>query len=240
MLIAMSMSTTPAAGCWAPGRPARWRATPRRRGIATNGTDVWIVDAKSDKVFKYTGAATRLSGSQNAASSFSLNSGNKDASDIVTDGTHLWVVNDSSTDKVFKYTRRRGAGWEAGRSPRPACAVRRGSRSIRAIRVISGSSTAAPIASISTTPPPAAPPARQSASTDFALAAGNTNPQGIADPPPPELVDAVLADGVSDDPIMDVVPATQPSADDHDAALFSIMAEFEQVWARPSGKVAII
>ena len=42
-------------------------------GIATNGTDVWIVDAKSDKVFKYTGAASRISGSQNAASSFNLN-----------------------------------------------------------------------------------------------------------------------------------------------------------------------
>ncbi len=28
-------------------------------GIATNGTDVWIVDAKSDKVYKYSGAATR-------------------------------------------------------------------------------------------------------------------------------------------------------------------------------------
>ena len=29
-------------------------------------------------------------------SSFSLNSGNKDAKDIVTDGVHLWVVNDST------------------------------------------------------------------------------------------------------------------------------------------------
>ena len=73
-------------------------------GIATNGTDIWIVDAKQDKVFRYTGAASRLSGSQNAASSFSLNSGNTDPKDIVTDGTSLWVVNDSSTDKVFKYT----------------------------------------------------------------------------------------------------------------------------------------
>ena len=73
-------------------------------GIATNGTDVWIVDAKSDKVFRYTGAASRLSGSQNAASSFSLNSGNTSPKDIVTDGTSLWVVNDRTTDKVFKYT----------------------------------------------------------------------------------------------------------------------------------------
>ena len=69
-------STTPAAACSAPGPPARWPRNATPEGIATNGTDVWIVDAKSDKVFKYTGAASRLSGSQNAASSFNLNSGN--------------------------------------------------------------------------------------------------------------------------------------------------------------------
>jgi hypothetical protein len=45
-------------------------------GIATNGTDIWIVDAKQAKVFRYTGAASRLSGSQNAASSFNLNGSN--------------------------------------------------------------------------------------------------------------------------------------------------------------------
>ena len=73
-------------------------------GIATNGTDVWIVDARQDKVFRYAGAAGRLSGSQNAASSFSLNSGNTNPKDIVTDGVNLWVVNDATTDKVFKYT----------------------------------------------------------------------------------------------------------------------------------------
>ena len=42
----------------------------RLQGIATNGTDVWVVDAYADKVYKYTGAASRTSGSQNAASSF--------------------------------------------------------------------------------------------------------------------------------------------------------------------------
>ena len=46
-----------------------------------------------------------------------------------------------------------------------------------------GSSTTAPTASTSTTTPRAAPPARSRASASFALAAGNTNPQGIADPP---------------------------------------------------------
>src|SRR6185295_18610585 len=65
-------------------------------GIATNGADIWLVDNKQDKVFKYTGAASRLSGSQNAASSFSLNSANSNPKDLVTDGTSIWVVNDAS------------------------------------------------------------------------------------------------------------------------------------------------
>ena len=74
-------------------------------GIAANGTDVWIVDANTDKVYRYAnGAAGRLSGTLTAASSFSLNSGNTNPKDIVTDGTYIWVVNDSTTDKVFKYT----------------------------------------------------------------------------------------------------------------------------------------
>src|SRR5262249_48924936 len=45
-------------------------------GIATNGTDVWIVDDKGDKVYRYAGAATRLSGTQTATSSFNLNGSN--------------------------------------------------------------------------------------------------------------------------------------------------------------------
>src|SRR5207249_2669389 len=60
-------------------------------GVATNGTDVWLLDNKLDKVYKYAGAATRLSGSQNAASSFSLTSADSNAKGIVTDGTSLWV-----------------------------------------------------------------------------------------------------------------------------------------------------
>ena len=88
-------------GSWTAGTLA---TTATVEGIATNGTDVWIVDAKSDKVYKYAGAATRLSGSQNATSSFSLNSANTSPKDIVTDGVNLWVVNDIPPDKVFKYT----------------------------------------------------------------------------------------------------------------------------------------
>ena len=60
-------------------------------GVTTSGTDIWLADAKTDKVYKYTGAATRLSGSQNAASSFTLNSGNSNGKGVVTDGTSFWV-----------------------------------------------------------------------------------------------------------------------------------------------------
>jgi len=151
-------------------------------GITVSGSDVWIVDAKSDKVYRYAGAATRLSGSQNAASSFSLNGSNTSPTDVVTDGSSLWVVNDTSTDKVFKYTVSgtllgswtiTGAGsaptgitLDPG-SPSHLWIVDNGTDRVyqfdNAVSRTSGS---------------------QSPSTSFALAAGNTNPQGIADPPP--------------------------------------------------------
>jgi hypothetical protein len=151
-------------------------------GIATNGTDIWIVDARSDKVFKYPNAASRLSGSQNAASRFNLNSGNTSPKDIVTDGTHLWVVNDAAQDKVFKYTLSGslagswtitgGGGAPTGltldpAAPRHLWIVDKNTDRVyqynNAVSRTSGS---------------------LAASTSFALAAGNTNPQGIADPPP--------------------------------------------------------
>jgi len=154
-------------------------------GIATNGSDIWIVDAYSDKVYKYAGAATRLSSSQNAASSFSLNSANKSPKDIVTNGVNLWVVNDSTTDKVFKYTTAgalvsswtittAGATKPTGITIDPANVsniwiVDNGTDRVyqynAAATFTNGSSHAADVS--------------------FALAVGNTNPQGIADPPAP-------------------------------------------------------
>jgi hypothetical protein len=167
-------------GLWtAGGLPAQAQV----EGIATNGTDIWIVDGKSDKVYRYTGAASRTSGSQSAASSFSLNSGNKDPKDIVTDGAHLWVVNNASQDKVFKYTLNGslvgswtmsgGGGSPTGITLDPASpahlwivdsATDRVYQFDNAVTRTSGSQAA-------------------NAAATFVLAAGNTNPQGIADPP---------------------------------------------------------
>ncbi len=151
------------------------------QGVASNGTDVWIVDAKADKVYRYTGAASRLSGSQAAASSFSLNSGNSNPTDIVTDGTYLWVLNASASDKVFKYTVSGSllGSWTikgAGSSP---TGITIDPNQVGNIWIVDNGTkrvyqfdNAASLTSGQLYP-----------STSFALAAGNTNPQGIADPP---------------------------------------------------------
>lgn len=150
-------------------------------GVATNGTDVWIVDATQDRVYLYANAAGRVSGSQNAASSFNLNSGNTSPKDFVTDGSSLWVVNDSTTDKVFKYSLSGSllGSWTitgAGASPTGITLDPSGGGQLwladAGTRRVYQFDNARGLTSGSLSP-----------STSFALAAGNTTPQGIADPP---------------------------------------------------------
>ncbi len=155
------------------------------QGIATSGTDVWVVDANADKVLRYAGAANRLDGSQNAASSFALNTkrGNKGATDIVTDGASLWVLDNSTVDKVFKYTvagalvgswtiTTSGATSPTGITIDPA--------NVSNIWIVdSGTRRVYQYNDAASLPDGSS----KSADASFALAAGNTNPQGIADPP---------------------------------------------------------
>ena len=165
-------------------------------GSATNGKDVWLVDNQADCVYFYSGAASLTIGSQNATSSFNLNSGNKNAKDIVTDGNYLWVVNDSNTDKVFKYTvagtyvgnwtiSTWGAGSPTGITLDPANVSTIWIVDNRTDRVYQYDAAAGLTSGF------------KSANSSFALSAGNTNPQGIADPPPPgdsvPLVTAAMA-----------------------------------------------
>jgi|GEM_PF-1806104 len=177
-------------GSWTAGSMAS-NATPQ--GIATNGTDVWIVDSKTDKVFKYSGAATRTSGSQNAASSFLLTTGNTNPTDIVTDGASLWVVNDSTTDKVYKYT---VAGepvgnWTIDPDNSSPTGITIDPTNVSDIWIADAGTDKiyqyTAVANVTS--------GSRGAIASYALAAGNTNPQGIADPPTPSkpLVPAALA-----------------------------------------------
>jgi glucose/arabinose dehydrogenase len=158
-------------------------------GIATNGTDIWLVDSSSDKVYKYNGAASRLSGSQNAASSFSLSvhghSGNGNPQDIVTDGTSFWVV-DGTSHMVFKYTLTGSllGSWSIDSADTHPTGITINPNSVSDIWIVDSGTLkvyqyTAAASHIS---------GSQNASAVFSLAPGDNNPQGIADPPPAELL----------------------------------------------------
>jgi subtilisin family serine protease len=165
-------------GSWGAGSLAKNAIV---EGIATNGTHVWIVDARADRVFYYPNAAGVTSGSLTAASSFPLAKGNANPKDIVTDGTNFWVVNDASVDQVFKYTLSGTylSTWNLHSSNASPTGIAidpsNDSQDIwvvdnatdRVYRYLNGRTVSSP-----------------GLAESFALAAGNLNPQGIADPPP--------------------------------------------------------
>jgi hypothetical protein len=170
-------------GSWSAGGLS---SSPKLTGIATNGTDIWLVDSSSAKVYKYTGAASRLSGSQSAASSFNLVSGkngNTNPQDLVTDGTSFWVV-DGSKLKVFKYTLSGSSlgSWGIDPANTNPTGITINPTKVSDIWIVdSGTDKVYQyIGAASRTS------GSQTAVATFALAAGNTNPQGIADPPTSE------------------------------------------------------
>ena len=198
-------------GSWTAGTLA---STATVEGIATDGADVWIVDAKNDRVYRYAGAAATMpSGTVTAIGSFALNSSNKSPKDIVTDGKSLWVINDSTTDMVFKYTVAgsllgswtitSGGGSPTGITLDPSNVSHLWIVDSATDRVYQYDTAASQISGSKTW------------STYFALAAGNTNPQGIADPPAPDGLFAVETR----------VPSTEAAISGNDAALASMYDE---------------
>jgi hypothetical protein len=152
-------------------------------GITTNGTDVWIVDSKTAKVFRYSAAAGLRSGSLNSSSSFSLNSGNSNPKGIVTDGTAIWVINDSTTDKVFKYnlTGTLLGSWTIDAANSSPTGLTIDPANVSSIWTVDSGTRKV----YEYTAAASRTSGSQSAAATFALAAGNSNPQDIADPPVP-------------------------------------------------------
>ncbi len=156
-------------------------------GITTDGTNIWLVDSNSDKVYKYAGAASRLSGSQNAASSFSLASGrNGDTNpqDLVTDGTSIWVV-DGTALKVFKYTLTGSSlgSWSIDPADTHPTGITIDPTNVSNIWIVDNGTDKV----YQYTAAASRTSGSQSAAATFALAPGDTNPQGIADPPPASM-----------------------------------------------------
>jgi sugar lactone lactonase YvrE len=152
-------------------------------GIATDGTNIWLLDSSTASVYEYAGAASRLSGSQNAASSFNLpggKKGNTNPQDIVTDGTSFWLV-DGTKLKVFKYTLSGSllGSWAIDPANTHPTGITINPNNVSDIWIVDNGTDKVYqyIGAASRTS------GSQNAGATFALAAGNTNPQGIADPP---------------------------------------------------------
>jgi hypothetical protein len=128
-------------------------------------------------VLRYSGAASRTSGNQGASSSFSLTASNP--SGITTDGTTIWVV-DSATDRVYRY--------DTAGSPQGDWALTTGNSSPTGLTIDpSGASNNVWVVDNGADAVYEYDRVTGAFAGSFALAAGNTNPQGIADPPPVPL-----------------------------------------------------
>lgn len=162
-------------GTWSPqniGKP---------EGITVWGNDLWLVDPSQDKVFLFSGGANLRTGKVNATSSFALNSGNLNSTDLVTDGSHLWVLNDTtSTDKVFRYTTAgvlEGSWTISTTDPSPS-GITLDPNNVSHLWIVDASTRRVYQYDGATSRLSGS----QDPSVSFALAATDTNPQGIADP----------------------------------------------------------
>ena len=157
-----------------------WKALglDRPEGIASDGSDVWIVDRGTDQVHYFAGGATRT-GNVSANSTFALAAGNPRG--ITTDGIHLWVV-DTGTDDVYKYAVNGSflGNWALDTRNTVPRGITIDPANVNDIWVVDSTDDAVyryESAASRTS-------GSQVAADVSALAPGNTNPQGIADPPP--------------------------------------------------------
>jgi hypothetical protein len=182
-------------------------------GITTNGTDIWLVDSSTAKVYKYTGAASLLSGSQSAASSFSLAGGKKgdtNPQDIVTDGTSFWVV-DGSQLKVFKYSLSGSSlgSWSIDAANTHPTGITINPTNVSDIWIVDSGT----LKVYQYTSAASRISGSQSAAATFALAAGDTNPQGIADPPTADMSPTPPAAPLEPNPLSTGAPSPVSSVE---------------------------
>lgn len=165
-------------GSWTPG------ALRTPTGISVAGNDLWIVDAGTRNVHVFTGAASRLSGTQNAARTLALDKNNTAPQDLVTDGTNVWVTQSGTADRVFVYQAANAAllgNWTIdSRNTSPVGITLDPSGASSSLWIVDNTTdTVYEYASSRSRVT-----GSQSAIRTFPLTTGNGNPQGIADPPP--------------------------------------------------------
>ncbi len=167
-------------------------------GIATDGTNIWIVDSRSDRIYYYLGAAntTETGTTIPASGNWLLGSGNTAPKDIVygSDGTnrYLWVVNDAATDRVYRYfvnTNGSIVTSTTGATPMISWALNTANKAPTGV-TLDPSKTSGNLWIVDSGTDRIYEYANARGTTvgtlvtSYALTTGNTNPQGIADPPP--------------------------------------------------------
>jgi VCBS repeat-containing protein len=209
-------------GQWTP------RGAGRPEGVTVWGNDLWVVDPSGDRVYKFTGGALLRTGRVAPTSSFVLNAANRDPKDLVTDGTSVWVVNDTiATDRVFKYSVAgvlQGSWTLSTTNPSPT-GITIDPTNVSHIWTVDASTDRVYQYDTATTRLTGA----QEPSTFFQLVTGNGNPQGIADPMVPGApVSQAIAPST---PVEPMRPATEVTTE---AGMFAAAASISTTAARPS------
>lgn len=159
-----------------------WKAEgiDKPEGITTDDTNIWIVDRQSDKVFYFAAAATRKSGELKATSSFALNNKNLNPMDIVAGGSNLWVINDTGSDQIFRYSKTGvlQGSWKLDPRNTSPTGLTVDPNNVNHIWVVDSGTDSVYQYDAAT----GRLSGSQTASTVFALASRNTYPQGISDP----------------------------------------------------------
>ncbi|TXH83196.1 SdrD B-like domain-containing protein, partial [Thauera aminoaromatica] len=159
-------------------------------GITLDGKDLWMAD-RAGKLYWYDNAATRTSGTDSPESSFTLSlAGNLKG--IVTDGTYLWAVTEGGTDYVYRFKiLRDGAGDPSGLSASGVWKLATANAKPTGITLDpTGQSSSLWIVDEASDTVYEYGGGRGltsgtgTVSASFKLSAGNTAPQGIADPLP--------------------------------------------------------
>ncbi len=152
-------------------------------GITVWGNDLWVVDPTNDRVYLFAGGALLRSGKVAATSSFPLNGSNGNSTDLVTDGSRIWVLNDTvGSDMVFRYSTSGvlQGSWSLPTTTPTPTGITLDPSNVNHLWVVDASTDRVYQYDGGTSRISGS----QVASTSFALASTNTNPQGIADPLP--------------------------------------------------------
>ncbi len=166
-----------------------WQASGIRHavGIAVVGNDIWILDGATHRVERFVAAVGRTAGGQAAQGGFALAAADGSATGLVGDGANFWVSDASARGgRVFVYSRsgQTLGSWATGATDPEPVGITLDPSGGTDLWTVDGSTR--------TIDRFAGGLGRRSGTQSFTnstpLAAGNTDPVGIADPPPAPAV----------------------------------------------------